>query len=85
VHGLSEVGLYEMEGWEGEMPLLGVKQQGRQLHVAWQVAQVAAGEEGTMVEAGGASVDEGEGRWQRLVKYHLGKKGVIEVYTESLE
>jgi hypothetical protein len=61
-----------------------VKQQGRQLHVAWQVAQVAAGEEGTMVEAG-ASVDEGDGRWQRLVKYHLGKKGVIEVYTESLE
>jgi hypothetical protein len=30
-------------------------------------------------------MDEGEGGWQRLVKYHLSKKGSIEVYVESFE
>ena len=49
MHGLNEVGLFEMDGWEGELPLLGVRQQDRQLHVAWEVTQMATGEEGTVM------------------------------------
>jgi hypothetical protein len=30
-------------------------------------------------------MDEGEGGWQRLIKYYLSKKGLIEIYTESVE
>lgn len=44
------------------MQLLGVNQRGRQLHVAWQVTQVTAGEEEMVMEVG-ASVDEGECGW----------------------
>jgi hypothetical protein len=49
LHGFSEVGLCQLEGWEGqELPQLAVRQGRRQLHVAWQMSEVhSADEEGS--------------------------------------